>query len=112
MAEERSDDQDRLLRYLAATVESIRGTMATKFGEIESRMATMATKDDLKRLATKDDVTILRGDIGRVELRLDHIDRAVTTRQDQFDLSLSRLRSAVYLLAKDQPEIQRLLGEG
>jgi hypothetical protein len=97
---------------MATKFDEIESRMATRFDSIESRMETMATKDDLSRMATKDDVTILRGDIQRVELRLDHIDRAVTTRQDQFDLSLSRLRSAVYLLAKDQPEIQRLLGEG
>jgi hypothetical protein len=75
----------------------------------------MATKDDIariyERMATKDHITMIRGDIERVDLRLDGIERAVTLRMDTMDLSLSRLRSAVYLLAKDQPEIQKLLGQ-
>jgi hypothetical protein len=110
-------DNGEVLRFLAASVESIR----LKVEEMNERMATkddiariyehMATKDDIARMATKDDITVVRGDIERLDLRLDGIDRAVTLRMDTMDLSISRLRSAVYLLARDQPEIQKLLGQ-
>jgi hypothetical protein len=79
---------------------------------IEGRMATIegGTAAIESRMATKDDITMVRGDIERLDLRLDGIDRTLTVRLDSTDLSLSRLRSAVYLLAKDQPEILKLLG--
>lgn len=73
---------------------------------IESRVS-----DIESRMATKDDITMVREDIERLDLRLDGIDRSLTTRLDTMDLSISRLRSAVYLLAKDQPEILKLLGQ-
>lgn len=164
-----SPEDNRLLRYLAATVESIRDQMtrlatkedlercATK--EDFDRCATkedldrFATKEDLDRFATKgdvdsleervadrirtlddrmqsrfggltmrveklesrsatkDDVTLIRGDIERVQLRIDGVDRTVTTRFDQMDNRISRLRSAVYLLGKDHPDVIRILGE-
>jgi hypothetical protein len=95
-------DNGEILRFLAASVESVRlnvERMSERIASIEDRMA------------TKDDITVVRGDIERLDLRLDGIDRAVTLRMDTMDLSISRLRSAVYLLAKDQPEIQKLLGQ-
>ena len=109
MSEGRPHDHDGLLRHLAANVESIRDAVGDIQGQVEQLTQRVDRIED--RMATKDDVTFIRGDIERVELRLDLIDRAVTTRHDQFDLSLSRLRSAVYLLAKDQPEVLRLLGQ-
>jgi hypothetical protein len=63
-----------------------------------------------RRMATKDDITTVREDIERLDPRLDGIDRSLTIRLDTMDLSISRLRSAVYLLAKDQPELLKLLG--
>jgi hypothetical protein len=103
-----SSENGEILRFLAASAESIR----LRVEEMNERMA---TKDDIariyERMATKDHITMIRGDIERVDLRLDGIERAVTLRMDTMDLSLSRLRSAVYLLAKDQPEIQKLLGQ-
>jgi hypothetical protein len=103
-----SRENGDILRFLAASVESLRL-------KVEEMNARMATTDDIariyERMATKDDITMVRGDIERVDLRLDGIDRAITLRLDTMDLSISRLRSAVYLLAKDQPEIQKLLGQ-
>ena len=53
----------------------------------------------------------IRGDIERVQLRLDSIDRALRARLDQIESEMSRLRSVVYLLVKDRPEMLRLLGQ-
>jgi hypothetical protein len=118
---DRPSNGDELLSYIAGTVEAMRDEMATK-----SDLAQMATKSDLAQMATKYDlaqlenrlvnkieaeITAVRGDIERVDLRLDNIERTLSTRLDQLEAELSRLRSAVYLLAKDRPEILRLLGQ-
>jgi hypothetical protein len=120
MAEQ--SDNSEILRFLAASVESVRlkvdriyertTTIESRMATIEGRMATIEgrTASIESRMATKDDITLVRGDIERLDLRLDGIDRTLTIRLDTTDLSLSRLRSAVYLLAKDQPEILKLLG--
>ncbi len=104
-----SSDNGEILRFLAASVESVR----LKVDRIDER--TTATEGRVvtieSRMATKDDITMVRGDIERLDLRLDGIDRSLTIRLDTMDLSISRLRSAVYLLAKDQPEILKLLGQ-
>jgi hypothetical protein len=111
-----SRENGEILRFLAASVESIRlkveqiGERTTsiqgRIVSIEGRIGSIE-----ERMATKDDITMVRGDIERVDLRLDGIDRAIALRLDTMDLSVSRLRSAVYLLSKDQPEIQKLLGQ-
>jgi outer membrane protein TolC len=69
----------------------------------------MATKGDIARLGAE--ITAARGDIERVHLRLDAIERALTSRLNQIESELSRLRSLVYLLVKDRPELLRLLGQ-
>ncbi|HJQ35078.1 MAG TPA: hypothetical protein VJ866_23205 [Pyrinomonadaceae bacterium] len=54
----------------------------------------------------------VRGDIEQAQLRLDSIEpRALRARMGQIETDLSRLRSAVYLLSKERPEILRLLGQ-
>jgi hypothetical protein len=103
---------------------SIREEMATK-DEILSIRQEMATKEDIRaireEMATKKDmlsvreemashVTAIRGDIERVHIRIDSVDRMLTTRLDGMDNQISRLRSVVYLLGKDQPDVLRLLG--
>jgi hypothetical protein len=113
------DDND-LLSFIAATVEGMREEMATK-----RDLAQMATKSDLAQMATKSDLaqvesrlvhkievetTAIRGDIEQVHLRLDSIERALMARVSQIETELSRLRSVVYLLIKDKPELLRLLG--
>ena len=82
----------------------------------------MATKDELKdglaalriEMATKNDLgrleTTMRGEFEQVHLRLDSIDRRVDTRIGQVETDVSRLRSVVYLLVKDKPDMLRLLG--
>jgi hypothetical protein len=117
-----------LLQFIATTVETMREQMATKadLRQLEERMATksdlrqleerMATKTDLRqleeRMVTKMEAgfTAIRGDIERVSLRLDTIERALSARLSQIETEMSRLRSVLYLLVKDQPELLRLLG--
>ena len=82
-------------------------------GFIASTVKTM--RDDMTRMreqmATKADITVIRGDIEQVQLRLDSIDHSIASRFEHVEGELSRLRSAVYLLGKDRPEILRLLGQ-
>ncbi len=117
---------------MATSIETLRDQMATKedltrfatredLAALKDQMATkedlarMATKDDLARMATKDDLarmaTTLRGDIEQVQLRLDSIDRALGARMGLVETDISRLRSVLYLLVKDKPEMLRLLGQ-
>ena len=99
----------------------LRDQMATK-DELAAVKAQMATKDELKdglaalriEMATKSDLgrleTTMRGEFEQVHLRLDSIDRRVDTRIGQVETDVSRLRSVVYLLVKDKPDMLRLLG--
>jgi hypothetical protein len=136
-----SEQNSNLLNYIAATVETlrdqiatIRDQMATKadLAALREQMATkaelaavkddiarieavMATKDDIARLesrmATKVEMVAVRGDIEQVQLRLDSIDRALSGRMGLVETEVSRLRSVVYLLVKDKPDMLRLLGQ-
>ena len=136
-----SEENQNLLNYIAATVEalrdqmeSMREQMATKadLAAVKEQMATKtelaAVKDDIARLerlmatkadmaalkeqmATKIETAAIRGDIERVQLRLDSIDRALAGRMGLVETEVSRIRSVVYLLVKDKPEMLRLLGQ-
>jgi hypothetical protein len=88
-------NNDNLIAFIASTVEKLRDQMATK--------------TDIVRLETQG--TAIRGDIEQVQLRLDSIQHDVSSRFEQVEGELSRLRSAVYLLGKDRPEVLRLLGQ-
>ncbi|MBA3241083.1 MAG: hypothetical protein H0T60_07625 [Acidobacteria bacterium] len=113
MSNQRPDDSNDLLNFIATTVETMRDRMVT----IEERMVTMdermATKSDLARLESRMDAgfAAVRGDIEQVQLRVDSIERALRARLDQMETEISRLRSVLYLLVKDKPEILRLLGQ-
>ncbi|HJU53613.1 MAG TPA: hypothetical protein VJ715_03540 [Pyrinomonadaceae bacterium] len=106
--------------------------MRKEMAEMRDQLATkrdlegMATKSDLEGMATKSDlaqlegrlttkleveITIVRGDIEQVHMRLDSIERAIRVRLDRVEAEVSRLRSVVYLLVKDRPDMLRLLGE-
>lgn len=65
----------------------------------------MATKPQLEATTTA-----IRGDIEQVHLRLNTMEHSVSSRFEQVETELSRLRGAVYLLGKDRPDILRLLG--
>lgn len=129
------------LENLRGEVENMRGQMATKddLAAFKEQVATKrelaSVKDDLARMATKDDLSTLRSqleikidqmatkvDLGRLEttmhgefeqvhLRLDSIDRSHANRMGQVESEVSRIRSVVYLLVKDKPEMLRLLGQ-
>jgi tetrahydromethanopterin S-methyltransferase subunit G len=146
-------ENDKLINFIANTVESLRqrvdtiseqmvtkvdlvnlrDEMATDFATVKEQMATkdelaavkaqMATKEELRdslaalriEMATKNDLgrleTTMRGEFEQVHLRLDSIDRRVDTRIGQVETDVSRLRSVVYLLVKDKPDMLRLLGQ-
>jgi hypothetical protein len=112
---------DNLIGFIASTVETLRADVATM-------RELMATREDLARLegrfteklaglegrfTEKLDISIttVRGDIEQVQLRLDSIEHGVSSRFEHVEGELSRLRSAVYLLGKDRPEVLRLLGQ-
>jgi hypothetical protein len=121
--------------YTGGQIENVRDQMATKSdleglatksdlealrdqadymgGQVETMRDQMATKSDIARLEAKIDVglTAVRGDIEQVHLRLDAIERALNARLSQIETEVSRLRSVVYLLVKDRPEMLRLLGQ-
>jgi len=88
---------------------------------IESQMATrddlsnMATKDDLAKMATKNDLsrleTTMHGEFEQVHIRLDSIDRSLSNRIGQVEADVSRIRSVVYLLVKNKPDMLRVLGK-
>lgn len=116
-----SESNDNLIGFIASTVETLRDDVAKMREQ-------MATKEDLARLegrfteklarlegrfSEKLDVstTSVRGDIEQVQLRLDSIEHGVSSRFEHVEGELSRLRSAVYLLGKDRPEVLRLLGQ-
>ena len=95
-------------------LENLREQMATK-----DDLARMATKEDLAALkdqmATKDDLSLLattvRGDFEQVHFRFDTLERVMSTRFGQVETDISRLRSVLYLLVKDKPDMLRLLGQ-
>jgi hypothetical protein len=109
------------LANLRDEMAAMRDQMATK-DELAAVKAQIATKDELKdglaalriEMATKNDLgrleTTMRGEFEQVHLRLDSIDRRVDTRIGQVETDVSRLRSVVYLLVKDKPDMLRLLG--
>ncbi len=90
---------DQLAR-VETRVDHIQSQMATK-----NNLAEMATKNDLTRLETT-----MQGEFEQVHLRLDSIDRSLSTRIGQVESEVSRLRSVLYWLVKDKPEMLRLLG--
>ncbi|MDQ3742860.1 MAG: hypothetical protein M3444_00470 [Acidobacteriota bacterium] len=139
MSNQPPEENENLLNFIASTVEMIHDRMATKEdlermvtkeefepvreqvefigGEIESIRDRMATKEDLARVEARltdkigAETTAIRGDIEQVHIRLDGIDRAVSLRIDHVEAEMSRLRSVLYLLVKDRPDMLRLLGQ-
>ena len=129
-------ESDNLFNFIATTVETLRqrveimseqmatkvdianlrDEMATKADlaalrdELRSEMATMrsemASKNDLERLETT-----MHGEFEQVHIRFNSLDRRVDTRMGQIETDVSSLRSVVYLLVKDKPDMLRLLGQ-
>ncbi|HEX6186612.1 MAG TPA: hypothetical protein VFZ40_00915 [Pyrinomonadaceae bacterium] len=76
--------------------------MSERLAAIEERMVTREHHDA--------SITSIRGDIEQVHLRLDSMEHRTSSRDEHFDAEISRLRSAVYVLGKDRPDVLRLLG--
>jgi hypothetical protein len=93
------------LETMRERIDIIEGQMATK-EELAAVKEQMATKDDLSRLATT-----IRGDFEQVHFRFDTLERVMATRLGQVETDISRLRSVLYLLVKDKPDMLRLLGQ-
>ena len=103
MSDQRPEENENLLNFIASTVEMIRDRMATKedLARVEARLTDKIEVE----------ITAVRGDIERVHLRLDGIEKAISSRLDHVEAEMSRLRSVVYLLVKDRPDMLRLLGQ-
>ena len=101
MAESSQD----LIGFIASSVETMRDQMGTIRDQ-------MATKSDIVRLEERIDTqgAAIRGDIEQVQFRLDSMRHDESSRFEHVEGELSRLRSAIYLLGKDRPDILRLLG--
>jgi hypothetical protein len=96
---DKAPENNNLINFIATTVETMRDQMATK--------------SDIARLESKLEVetAAIHGDVEQIHLRLDSIDRALQVRLDQLEAEMSRLRSVLYLLVKDRPDMLRLLGQ-
>jgi hypothetical protein len=96
-------DNNVILNFIATTIETMRDQMATKddLARLEARLETKLEVE----------ITAVRGDIEQVHLRLDAIEKALSSRLGQIEAEMSRLRSVVYLLVKDRPDMLRLLGQ-
>ena len=107
-----NEGKNDMLQFIAATVETLRDQVGTLRDQVATMGDQMVTKSELLRLEDKMEAgfTAVRGDIERVALRLDTIERALSARLSQIETEVSRLRSVLYLLVKDQPELLRLLG--
>jgi hypothetical protein len=106
-------EDSNLLNFIATTVETMRDQMTTMHDQMATMRDQMATKSDVTRLEDKMEAefAVVRGDIEQVQLRLDSIERALRARLGQIEAEVSRLRSVIYLLVKDQPDMLRLLGQ-
>ena len=95
-----------------AEMAALRDEMATKgdLARVESNLAhvesQMATKDGLARLETT-----MHGEFEQVHIRIDSIDRGMGSRIGSIETDVSRMRSVLYLLVKDKPDMLRLLGQ-
>jgi tetrahydromethanopterin S-methyltransferase subunit G len=116
VSNQQPEGNENLLNFIASTVEMIRDRMATKddIARLDSRIDTLDGKVD--KISVKVDkleveTTIIRGEVEQVHLRLDGIEKALSTRLNHIEAEMSRLRSVLYLLVKDRPDMLRLLGQ-
>lgn len=116
MSNSQPEENGNLLNFIAATVEMIRDrvdTLATKdeLANVEARLSSgidgLESKVDKLEVTT----TVIRGDVEQVQLRLDGIERALSSRLGNVEADMSRMRSVLYLLVKDRPDMLRLLGQ-
>ena len=91
-------NNNELIGFIGGRFEA----MSERLNAIEARMVTTEHHDA--------SITAVRGDIEQVQLRLDSMEHNVASRFELVEGQISRLRSAVYLLGKDDPDVLRLLG--
>lgn len=77
MSNRQPEENENLLNFIASTVEMIRDRMATKedIARLDSRIDGLESKVDKLEVTT----TVIRGDVEQVQLRLDGIERAITS---------------------------------
>ena len=113
MSNQQPGENDNLLNFIASTVETIRDRMATKdeLAEVESRLTSRIDGLEVKVDKLEVTTTVIRGDVEQVQLRLDGIENAVSSRIGNVEAEMSRVRSVLYLLVKDKPDMLRILGQ-
>ena len=84
---------------LDAKIDGVEARLGSRMDGLETRMDRLEVK-----------VTAISGDLEQVHLRLDSIDRAVSSRLGHFEADMSRMRSVLYLLVKEEPNLLRMLG--
>ena len=112
MSNRQPEENENLLNFIASTVEMIRDRLestATKddIALLDSRIDRLEVKVDRLEITT----TIIKGEVEQVHLRLDGIEKAISSRLDHVESEMSRMRSVLYLLVKDRPDMLRLLGQ-
>ena len=113
MSNRQPEENENLLHFIASTVEMIRDRMATKdeLAAVETRLTSRIDGLEVKVDKLEVDMTIVRGDVEQVQLRLDGIEKAISSRIGHVEAEMSRMRSVLYLLVKDRPDMLRLLGQ-
>jgi hypothetical protein len=116
MSNRQPEENESLLNFIASTVEIIRDrmdTLATKdeLAEVESRLTSRIDGLEVKVDRLEVNMAVVRGDVEQVQLRLDGIEKAVSSRLGNVEAEMSRMRSVLYLLVKDRPDMLRLLGQ-
>jgi hypothetical protein len=91
-------NNNELIAFIGGRFEA----MSDRLEVIEQRMVTKEQHDV--------SISAVRGDIEQVQLRLDSMEHSIASRFEHVEGEISRLRSAVYILSKDRPDVLRLLG--
>ena len=105
------EDRMGALESRMGGLENRMGALENRMGSMENRVSSVENRVDSIGNRMEAGFTAVRGDIERVHLRLDSTERMISARLDRVETEVSRLRSVVYLLVKDRPELLRLLGE-
>jgi hypothetical protein len=113
MSNRQPEENGNLLNFIASTVEMILDRMATKdeLAKVESRLTSKIDGLEVKVDRLEVNMAVVRGDVEQVQLRLDGIEKAVSSRLGNVEAEMSRMRSVLYLLVKDRPDMLRLLGQ-
>jgi hypothetical protein len=105
------EDLSKLEGRFDEKLDGLEGRFDEKLDGLEGRFDEKLARLDgrfTERLSVA--TTSIRGDIEQIQLRLDSMEHSIASRFENVEGELSRLRSAVYLLGKDHPDVLRLLG--